>query len=244
VSNYLILCQIVYNPLTQCQTLLVKLFWSNYLIQYRTFLSNSIVKLGGFCQADLRDQDEHDKSGYIPCRSSALLHLQLQSLKILSRHAAILYATHYAVYCMKPYKMNVPNCSLVSIIYIVCYNYFPLDNTAPETLFCICYNKYSTLPHAILASQLCPSAIFLIVHLPRYFNWRAQNHSELTHHTNDITLQHVHYNGFGYIQSTAPKFMMWLLGELYKLLQWPCMQMGMVQVVHWGPGCSTISQPQ
>jgi len=26
--------------------------------------------------------------------------------------------------------------------------------------------------------------------------WRAQNHSELTHNTNDITLQH--YNGFGY----------------------------------------------
>jgi len=38
---------------------------------------------------------------------------------------------------------------------------------------------------------------------------RAQNQSQLTHHTNDVTLQH--YNGFGYVQSTAPTFMMWLL---------------------------------
>ena len=72
--------------------------------------------------------------------------------------------------------------------------------------------------------------------------WRAQDHSELTHHTNDITLQH--YNGFGYVQSTAPKFMMWLLGKPYKLLRWPCMQMGMVQAIHWSPVCSTTSQPQ
>jgi len=46
-------------------------------------------------------------------------------------------------------------------------------------------------------------------------NRRAQNHSELTHHTNDITLQH--YNGFGLVQSTAPTFMMWLLAGFYLL---------------------------
>ena len=34
-NSLCLLCQIVYNPLTQCQTLLVKLLWSNYLIQYR-----------------------------------------------------------------------------------------------------------------------------------------------------------------------------------------------------------------
>jgi len=33
-----------------------------------------------------------------------------------------------------------------------------------------------------------------------------QKHSELTHHTNDFTLTTLY--GFGYVQSTAPKFMM------------------------------------
>jgi len=46
VSNYLILCQIVYNPLTQCQALLVKLLWSNYLTQYKTVSVH--IELNGF----------------------------------------------------------------------------------------------------------------------------------------------------------------------------------------------------
>jgi len=46
------------------------------------------------------------------------VHLQLQSLNVFSWHAAILYATRY--YCMKPYKMKVPNCALFAIMYNVC----------------------------------------------------------------------------------------------------------------------------
>jgi len=47
---------------------------------------------------------------------------------------------------MKPYKMKVLNCSLLSIMYICSVLYFPLENVVPEMVLHIHYNKPVTVP--------------------------------------------------------------------------------------------------
>jgi len=71
------------------------------------------------------------------------------------------------------------------------------------------------------------------------FNWltcKKLKHSELSGPTHQTMLLHPHEIMCQRLQikSTALN-MMWLLGEPYKILLWPCAQMGVLEAVHWCP---------
>ena len=59
---------------------------------------------------------------------------------------------------MKPHKMKVPNCAVLSIMYICSVLYFPLEYVVPEILIHIRYNKPAIVP-------------LMLVHYGKYCTW-------------------------------------------------------------------------